>query len=266
MERKAIFVTGGGSGIGRAIAQHFANRGWFVGLADVSEEGMAQTAALLPAGASSSHLLDVRDRGEWDGALAAFSNMAGRIDMVANNAGIAVGGLLTNNSQDEIDRCLDINLRGVIYGAQASYPYLKASAPGSCLLNTSSAAGIYGSGGLSVYCATKMGVRALSESLDGEWAREGIKVRVLMPSFIDTPLLAIPSHKGENVPIRERVANAGLEFTPVEEVARAAWDAAHSERLHWIVGKTAKRSWFAARWMPGKMRRAARGMAKALAR
>jgi NADP-dependent 3-hydroxy acid dehydrogenase YdfG len=60
--RKAIFITGGGSGIGRATAILFAAKGWFVGLADVSEGGMAQTATLLPAGQSSVHLMDVRDR------------------------------------------------------------------------------------------------------------------------------------------------------------------------------------------------------------
>ena len=59
---KTIFITGGGSGIGRAVAQRFARDGWFVGLADVNEAGMAETAALLPQGASSCHKLDVRDR------------------------------------------------------------------------------------------------------------------------------------------------------------------------------------------------------------
>ncbi|MEI5617430.1 SDR family NAD(P)-dependent oxidoreductase, partial [Streptomyces brasiliscabiei] len=84
-----------------------------------------------------------------------------------------------------VERTLDINLKGVIFGAQAAYPYLKASAPGSCLLNTASAAGIYGVPGGSVYSATKFGVRSITESLDGEWAADGIAVRDLMPGFID---------------------------------------------------------------------------------
>ena len=70
MARKAIFITGGGSGIGRATAQYFAAQGWFVGIADVNKQGIDETAALLPDGASSRHVMDVRDRDQWKAALA----------------------------------------------------------------------------------------------------------------------------------------------------------------------------------------------------
>ncbi|MCP5395960.1 MAG: SDR family oxidoreductase [Sphingomonadaceae bacterium] len=262
-ERKAIFITGGGSGIGRAIAQLFGSRGWFVGLADINEAGMAETAALLPAGQSSSHTLDVRAPDQWRAALEAFAKASGgRIDVVANNAGIPSGGKIHDMTEDEIDRCLDINLRGVINGARAAYPYLQQTAPGSCLINTCSAAGVYGSAGMSIYCASKFGVRAVTECLDAEWDAEGIKVRSIMPSFIDTPLLTHTSHAADNVPIRERVMAAGLEFTPVEDVAQCAWDAVHGKKLHTLVGKTAKQMAFAAKWMPGKLRERAKKLAE----
>ncbi|MET0251351.1 MAG: SDR family oxidoreductase, partial [Novosphingobium sp.] len=222
--RKAMFVTGGGSGIGRAVARYFTGRGWFVGLADISAGGMAETAALLPPGASSTHRLDVRDRAGWDAALAEFmAASGGRIDVLFNNAGIAHGGPLLEHTTKQVDELIDINLRGVIYGALAGHPHLKAT-PGSCLLNTCSAAAFYGSPGLSVYAATKFGVRAMTEALEIEWAADGIKVRDLMPGFIDTPLLAGPSG-ASNVSKRQRVIDAGLEFTPIEEVAQKAWDA-----------------------------------------
>ena len=262
MARKAIFITGGGSGIGRAIAQKFAAEGWFVGLGDISDSGMAETARLIGEGNCSTHHLDVRDRTAWDTALEAFSNAAGgRIDVLANNAGIPIGGSLVQNSVDEIERCLDINLKGVLFGAQAAYPHLKAAGPGSCLLNTASAAGIYGSPGGSVYCATKFGVRGVTESLDGEWAGDGINVRSLMPSFIDTPLLDMVPNASTNEHIRNRVHESGLEITPVEEVAEAAWRAVHEDKLHWTVGKTAKRIAFGARWMPGRVRKQSRDRA-----
>lgn len=256
MSRKTIFITGGASGIGRAVAQRFAQGGWFVGLADIDEAGMAGTAALLPAGQSSCHRLDVRDRAAWDEALAACAKAAGgRIDVVFNNAGIPIGGGIVDLTPEEVERTLDINLKGVIFGAQAAWPWLKASAPGSCLLNTASAAGIYGSPGASVYSATKFGVRALTESLDGEWAEDGINVRSLMPSFIETPLLDHAPNRGSNEDIRTRVRGAGLEITPVSDVAEAAWAAVHGDKMHTLVGKTARRLAFASRWMPGALRK-----------
>lgn len=256
MTQRCIFITGGASGIGRAVAQKFGGAGWFVGIADINESGMKETAALLPAGKSSIHKLDVRDRAAWDEALAAFAAAAGgRIDMVFNNAGIPLGGPLIENSTAEIERCLDINLKGVLFGAQAAYPWLKASAPGSCLLNTASAAGIYGTPGASVYSATKFGVRAITESLDAEWFADGIKVASLMPGFIDTPLIDQRPNAATNEGIRERVIEAGLEITPVSAVADAAWDAVQGHALHTRVGKTAHRAAFVARWLPGTMRK-----------
>ena len=264
-DRKAIFITGGGSGIGRAVALHFAERGWFVGLGDIDKSGLHETAELIGNGFVYSHVFDVRDRAAWDEALEAFSVASGgRIDVVFNNAGIPLGGSLIENSAEEIERCLDINLKGVLFGAQAAHPHLKKTAPGSCLLNTASAAGIYGTPGASVYSATKFGVRGITESLDGEWAADGIAVRSLCPSFIDTPLLDKNPNAGSNQDIRQRVTDAGLEITPVEDVAEAAWAAVHGDRLHTLVGKTAKRLGFASRWLPGKLRKQTRASARTL--
>lgn len=257
--RKAIFITGGASGIGRAVAVKFGVEGWFVGLGDVDEPGMRETLTMLPGGYSYAHKFDVRDRAAWDEALLSFSRAAGgRIDVLFNNAGIPLGGALAENTPEEIERCLDINLKGVLFGAQAAYPHLQKTAPGSCLLNTASAAGIYGTPGASVYSATKFGVRAITESLDAEWADDGIKVCDLMPSFIDTPLIDKTPNQASNEGIRERVLEAGLEISPVSMVADAAWAAVHGQTLHNRVGKTADRLAFAARWMPGRLRKQTR--------
>jgi NAD(P)-dependent dehydrogenase (short-subunit alcohol dehydrogenase family) len=264
-EHKSIFITGGGSGIGQAIAEYFAGRGWFVGLGDIDAGGMKGTQERIGTGLSYAHKFDVRDRAAWDEALAAFSTAAGgRIDVLANNAGIPLGGSLSENTVEEIERCLDINLKGVLFGAQAALPHLRKTAPGSCLLNTASAAGIYGTGGASVYSATKFGVRGLTEALDAEWSEFGIKVRDLMPGFIDTPLLEHAPNQGSNEAIRSRVQAAGLEITPALTVAQAAWDAVHGEKLHTLVGKTAYRLAFGARWMPGKVRKQARSQSRPL--
>lgn len=266
-ERKAIFVTGGGSGIGRAIAKHFGDRGWFVGLGDIDAEGMRKTVELIGHGYTYSHTFDVRDRAAWDEALDAFATATGgRIDVLANNAGIPLGGSLSENTPEEIERCLDINLKGVFWGAQAVLPYLQKTAPGSALINTASAAGIYGTGGASVYSATKFGVRGMTESLDAEWSEFGIKVASICPSFIETPLIDHTPNAGANETIRQRVAEAGLELTQPEEVAQAVWDAVHGNKLHWIVGKTARQLAFGTRWMPGRVRKRSREMARPLGR
>jgi NAD(P)-dependent dehydrogenase (short-subunit alcohol dehydrogenase family) len=251
---KAIFISGGGSGIGRAVAQRFAAEGWMVGIGDINPAGMAETAAMLPAGRSFTHPLDVRDRNQWAQALAAFVQASGgRLDVLFNNAGVGLGGLYDTLPPEDADFVIDVNLRGVVNGIYAGLPHLRAT-PGACILNTGSASGFYGSPGLSIYSATKFAVRALTEALDVEFAGEGIRVRDIMPGFIDTPLLSrvVP---GSNETSRDRVQAAGLEFTPVETVAEAAWQAVHGDRVHTPVGKTANRLAFAARWMPGRLRK-----------
>ena len=252
--QKSIFITGGGSGIGQATATLFAARGWRIGLADVDAKGLAGTAAMLPAGMIETYEMDVRDRDAWVASLDAFTAPAGgRLDVLFNNAGIGTGGPLAEMSFEDIDRTVSINLMGALNGARIGYAYL-ARTPGSCLLNTASASAIYGTSGLVPYSMTKFGVRALTEGLDGEWHGAGIKVRDLVPGFIETPLLNKPV-SGSNQSIRETVTAAGLELTPVDKVAEAAWAAVHGDRLHIYVGKTAFRLAFAARWMPGKLRK-----------
>lgn len=251
---KAIFITGGGSGIGRATAEFFAARGWRVGLADVNRAGAEGTAALIADGRARPFPLDVTDRVAWDQALADFAEWTcGRMDVLFNNAGIAQGGAFATLSADALQSVIDVNFRGVIYGARAGFALLDAT-PGSCLLNTCSASGIYGSPGLSLYSATKFGVRGLTEALELEWAPHGIKVRSLMPGFIDTAILDfVPPDSNRSA--REAVMAAGLEFTPVERVAQAAWDAVHGRSTHTLVGPTAHRLARWARWAPGLLKR-----------
>jgi NAD(P)-dependent dehydrogenase (short-subunit alcohol dehydrogenase family) len=255
---QTIFITGGASGIGRAIAQRFAREGWRIALADIDEPGMASTAALLGDVPVTVHTLDVRDRDAWVTALdACMAVSGGRLDVLVNNAGIGLGGPLARAQFDAIDRTIAVNLTGVVNGARIGHAYLKRTA-GSCLLNTASASAIYGSAGLAVYSATKFAVRGLTEALDGEWHADGIRVRAIVPSFIDTPLLDAVA-QGSNRSIRETVTAAGMELTAVEAVGDAAWAAVHGDTVLLPVGATARRMTFAARWMPGRLRRQMRG-------
>lgn len=254
-ERKSIFITGGGSGIGREVAIYFGERGWFVGIADISAQGMEDTLALIPGGFKYAHQLDVRDRAAWDEALEAFSTAAGgRIDVVFNNAGIGHGGPIVEQPSDEVVALLDVNLKGVVYGAQAAHPHLKKTAPGSALINTASLAGIVGAPNLSVYCATKWAVRGLTQSLDAEWADDGIKVAALCPGFIDTPIIE-QTGDGSNQSVKESLLEAGVEVSPVSIVPKVVWDAVHGDKLDYTVGKMASRLLFLSRFLPGRVRK-----------
>jgi NAD(P)-dependent dehydrogenase (short-subunit alcohol dehydrogenase family) len=252
--KKSIFITGAGSGIGRATALFFGKRGWFVGLADINTQGIRETAALMSAGQCSLHSFDVCDRTAWVHALDVFATQTGgRLDVLFNNAGIALAGPLVDTPPEAIDRVIDINLKSLFWGAQTAFPLLRAT-PGSALINTSSAAGLYAGPGMAGYAATKFGVRALTDALDQEWHEHGIRVASIMPSFIDTPLLQ--GHAvGSNRTTRDVVMHAGLEFTPVEDVARAVWNAVQGTDVHHIVGKTARRIKFWSRWAPNVLRR-----------
>lgn len=255
---KAAFITGGASGIGQAVAKDLTARGWRVGIADVNAVGLEATRAMLPAGMATIHVMDVRSPDQWRAALDDFAQASGgRLDFLFNNAGIAVGGPLAAMGDDDIERAIAINLTGVLHGARAAYPLLKAT-PGSAMIVTSSAAGISGNAGMSVYSATKFAVRGLAESLNAEWGHDGIFVGSLMPSFIETPLLDHVT-ADSNRSVRDSVRGAGLEITPVDQVAKAVWTILEKRNaVHTRVGKTAHRLWFMAKWMPGTLRKLAR--------
>ncbi|MEP7351320.1 MAG: SDR family oxidoreductase [Sphingorhabdus sp.] len=260
---KSIFITGAASGLGREVARFFGQKGWFIGIADVNDLGMVETAAMLPAGMSSVHKLDVTDRAQWKVAVADFAKTSGgRMNVLFNNAGIGSGGPIQDMTDQDIDRMIAINLTGVISGTRACFDLLKAT-PDSCVLYTSSAAGIYGSAGLSVYSATKFAVRGLAEAHDIEWRDLGIKSRSLMPGFIDTNIIGAVDPRS-NMTGKEKLLAAGIEVSPVTIIGQVAWDAIHGNKVHTTVNKTAKQLAFAARWFPNRLRKKLSGFMKAM--
>ncbi|MGD9966447.1 MAG: SDR family oxidoreductase [Hyphomonadaceae bacterium] len=254
--QKSIFVTGAGSGIGRATAQLFAERGWFVGLFDVNPGGLEETAAMLPEGQRISMVFDVRDRGGWNRAVETFGQATNRrLHVLFNNAGVGRGGPIDEMSADDIDLVLDVNLKGVINGVNAALPLLRET-PGARIVNTASVAGVFGAPNMAVYCATKFGVRGLTEALDVEFARYGVRVVSLMPWFIDTAILdGLPSGSDRsNRRIRDTLVENKTPIYPVRMAAERAWDAAHGKDIHYMVGAEAEKARFFARFFPSAMR------------
>lgn len=253
-QQKTIFVTGAGSGIGRATAQLFAERGWFVGLFDVNPKGLEETAALLPEGQRISMTFDVRDRQGWARAVETFGQATNRrMHVFFNNAGVGKGGFIDEMSDEDIDLVLDVNLTGVVNGVRAALPLLRET-PGARIVNTASVAGIFGAPRMSIYCATKFAVRGLTDALDVELGRYGIRVTSLMPWFIDTAILDGTPSDGSNRRVRDTLVENKTPIYPVRMAAERAWDAAHGSDVHYMVGKEAERARFFARFFPNAMR------------
>jgi NAD(P)-dependent dehydrogenase (short-subunit alcohol dehydrogenase family) len=157
--------------------------------------------------------------------------------------------------EEDIDLVLDVNLKGVINGVNAALPLLRET-PGARIVNVASVAGVFGAPKMAVYCATKFGVRGLTEALDVEFARYGIRVVSLMPWFVDTAILDGQQSglAGSNRAIRDQLVENKTPIYPVRMAAERAWDAAHGRELHYMVGKEAERARFAARFFPNAMR------------
>ncbi len=252
-QQKCIFVPGAGSGIGRATAQLFAERGWFVGLFDINRDAVEETASMLPDKQRISMVFDVRDRSGWARAVETFGQVTDRrMHVLFNNAGVGRGGWLEEMPEEDVDLVLDVNLKGVINGVVAALPLLRET-PGARIVNTASVAGIFGAPRMAVYVATKFAVRGLTEALDVEFSRYGVRVSSLMPWFIDTAILDNVAGDS-NRQLRDTLKENKTPIYPVRMAAERAWDAAHGDDLHYMVGKEAERARFAARFFPGLMR------------
>jgi len=183
-------ITGGASGIGRALAEELAHRGGEVVLADRQIGLSQQVAANINAsgGKAAAMELDVCDFSAFEQLVQETVNRTGRLDYLFNNAGIAIGGSAGQHSIEDWNQILDINLRGVINGVQAAYKTMLAQGFGH-IINTASLAGIIPSPGQVSYATTKYAVVGLSTSLRAEAAPLGIRVSVFCPGFIRTPIL-----------------------------------------------------------------------------
>jgi NAD(P)-dependent dehydrogenase (short-subunit alcohol dehydrogenase family) len=184
-------ITGAASGIGRALARELASRGSEVVLADIQIELAEAEAARIRAegGKAQACLVDVTDAGAIEAMLQDTVRRAGRLDYLFNNAGIGIGGAFEMHTLEDWDRIIGVNLRGVIHGVHAAYPIMRAQGFGH-IINTSSAGGLVPAPGVVAYAATKHAVVGLSLSLRMEAAASGIRVSVLCPGVVRTPLLS----------------------------------------------------------------------------
>jgi NAD(P)-dependent dehydrogenase (short-subunit alcohol dehydrogenase family) len=189
---RTAIVTGGASGIGRAIAAALVTRGAHVTVADINGSGAEQVAAALSAagpGTAVAAKLDVTDADAVSSLYRSVKDEHGSLDYVFNNAGIAIGGLAEDLSLEHWNRAIDVNLKGVVHGVHAAYPIMLEQGAGH-IVNTASLAGLVPMPMGIPYTATKHAVVGLSLGLRAEAASRGVKVSVVCPGFVDTPLLS----------------------------------------------------------------------------
>ncbi len=183
-------MTGGASGIGRALSEALGRRGASVVLADRQIELAQEVAAGIQerGGKASAVELDVTDFTAVDQLVRATAQAQGRLDYMFNNAGIAIGGEVRVCQIEDWDSVLNVNLHGVVNGVQAAYPVMLSQGYGH-IVNTASMAGLLPMPTAVSYAATKHAVVGLSKSLRVEAASYGVRVSVLCPGFIRTPIL-----------------------------------------------------------------------------
>jgi NAD(P)-dependent dehydrogenase (short-subunit alcohol dehydrogenase family) len=184
---KCILITGAASGMGLAFARRFAAAGADLALADIDAARAAATAAALGHQALAL-TADVAKPTDCAAMVADALARFGRLDLLINSAGVWVEGPAEEMTEAAWDRCLDINLKGTFFACRHAIPALRKT--GGAIINIASDAGLMGSAGASIYCASKGGVVQLTRALALELAPDGVRCNAICPCDVETPMLA----------------------------------------------------------------------------
>ncbi|MBW7925142.1 MAG: 3-oxoacyl-ACP reductase FabG [Burkholderiaceae bacterium] len=191
LKGKTAIITGATGGIGMATARRFAAEGAAVVVADLDAARVDEAASsLVDSGARAIGVrVDVTDRASVEAMAAATLAAFGRIDCLVNNAGITQDARLVKMSEEQFDRVIDVNLKGVFLCTQAVADAMIRQGSG-VILNASSVVGLYGNFGQTNYAATKAGVIAFTKTWARELGPKGVRAIAVCPGFVRTPILA----------------------------------------------------------------------------
>jgi NAD(P)-dependent dehydrogenase (short-subunit alcohol dehydrogenase family) len=239
---KVVAITGGGRGIGRAIAHVLAPHGARVAIGDLDREAAEKVATEL-GGSALGLALDVTDHAGFTAFLDQVEERLGSLDVLVNNAGIMPVTALVDESPESVARQLEINLHAVIHGTQEAMRRMAPRHTGH-IVNIASLAGRIGLPNMATYCATKHGVVGLSEAVHAELRGSGVEVSVVMPYFAKTELAT-------------GMADArGMKFVTAEDVAAEVLDALRRPRFDVFVPRSSGRLLHATSPFPRRMRQA----------
>jgi len=237
LDDKVVAITGAGSGIGRALAVNLARRGALLAISDVDDDGLAETVELVKAAGArevrSDHL-DVADRAAFASYAADVAEHFGRVNVVINNAGVALAGDLADLEYPDMEWIVGINFWGVVYGTKEFLPHLIASGDGH-VVNISSLFGLVSMPGQSAYNATKYAVRGLTEALRQEMLIAGhpVGVTAVHPGGIKTAI-------ARNARVSERESKTETAKLFDEKLARMTPEKAAEIIVNGILGKKAR--------------------------
>lgn len=210
LNNKVAIITGGGSGIGKETSLLFSEEGAKVVVADIDENGGKETVEeIIEAGGEAFFFkLDVSDREHTITVVKETKEKYGKIDILINNAGITQDALVVKMTEEQWDRVIDVNLKGVFNCTQAVVGVMIEQGSG-VIINASSVVGLFGNIGQTNYAVTKAGVIGMTKSLAKELGKKGIRVNAVAPGFILTPMTA-------GVP--EKILELMKEKTPLKKL------------------------------------------------